>query len=534
MTGEWHGLTAVEGEREAFDPSTVPAYPLVRVAVRETDEGELEGVVDDVVVASDVDLEPVRRAVLAAAAKIAAKRMGPVRAIRVRGTGPDGSVFDLVVTSDSEVFEVPSPSGDAQQAKGRGRRSAPASPGSPKTRRGSFLFVAVLLLPLVLVGAPLAVLATSTLRGEEKAAPPKPPEPTQLPVVAPVPYDPVARWSVPLGTATFASQGSTAAVDDERVYVARDVGQDVAAYDAVTGIREWNYSDLDGAVTTGPTLTMVEDREVLAVASSTQLALLDPTTGDAVGEWDLPSAGQGVTITATGPVVREDAAHARVVVGDDLARRVLPATGRPVAPGPAGTLTVWGGTGQVWVVDNDTLAGDPTTLPPMRGAEPTGVAGWTGERLIVAYQSTRQTTQGSVKLVSFDVDSWARQWATGWLPASVYVSSETEFTLRAAPSGEWGIFGSTAVDLTDGSTKALVDDWQTTSISDVHAFGTGAGRPLMATLAGVTGDSLASTPLSTSSVLVAPQATVGDRAFLIATAGSAGEVLFALGNGETS
>ena len=97
-------VEAVEAATEHIDPTAVPLYPLLLVEIRQLESGVFEGVVDDAVVAADVVLEPVRRAVIGGAALMAGKRVGSMRAIRVRGTAPDGAVFNLVVTASGDVM----------------------------------------------------------------------------------------------------------------------------------------------------------------------------------------------------------------------------------------------------------------------------------------------------------------------------------------------------------------------------------------------------------------------------------------------
>lgn len=517
-------LEAVADEREPFDPSSVPLYPLLRAEIRESENGEFIGLVDDAVVASDVDLEPVRQAVIAAAAKVAGKRVGALRAIRVRGTGVDGSVFHLVVTATGEVHEATS-----RGLLGTKPTSGapPAGQGQKKIRGAGCLFIGLLVLvPLLTLGPVVAMLVARGMGGDTDAAPPKPHSPTQLPVVAPAPYSDVADWSVDLGTSSFAASGDTVDADADRVYVTENGGRDVAAYDAASGVPAWEFTDLDGAVNTGPALTTVEGDQVLAVASSTQLVLLDPETGSEVGEWELPDSGLGVRITATGPVVLVDPTHAQIVVDGELSTRVIPATGQPVAPGSGGSLVVVSAGGQLWAVTSDSIAGKPTALPRVRRYLLDGAAGWTGSRLVLAYRPRTVTGTDHVRLVSVDSSRGAQQWVTKPLPP-LHTVTEGELGLLAAPAGEWGIYGTKVVDLSNGEIVHLANDWTTTTISDDHAFGTGKGRPLVATPAGVTAASRAAAQLDSTTDPVAPQATSGARAFLVQNNGSH-SVLYAL------
>lgn len=526
------GLSAVEGKRgqAAFDPSTVPLYPLVRWQIRETSDGDLEGVVDDEVVATDVELEPVRRAIVEAGAREAAKRIGNVRAVRMRGTGLDGSVFNVVVTAGGEVYDS-TPTGEADRqdrTSQQSRRKAPPRYESKSGRRAARLYTAgLVVLPLVLFGAPLALLAAQYFDDDTaKRRPPAPP-PAQLPVVAPGGYADVARWSVPLGESAFAAAEGQVAADGHRVYVAQNGGNDIGAYDAASGRRRWAYTDLSGTVVAGPALARVGGVARVVAATSSELVLLDPATGREAGKWDLPGQTVGVQITATGPVVLVDDTHARIVVDGDLVTRVIPATGTPVAPSRNGSLVVTGG-GEVWTVRSATLAGRSSRLPRFAGYRPEAAAGWTGSRLVVSYAPRSSTSSDDVRLLSVAAGSWRQQWVTEPVDP-IYTATEHELGLETAPAGDWGIYGTTTVDLASGDVQGLPDDWETSVVGDVHAFGTGTGRPLAATRAGVTpAASRAPRPDPASMPqLVAPQAAAGGRAYLIANDGSH-EALYAL------
>ena len=533
-------LVALDGEGGGFDPERVPAYPLVRAQIRQTDPGELEGLVDDTVVATDVELEPVRNAVINAAAEVAAKRVGPVKAIRVRGIGLDDAVFHLVVTAAGEVYETGEPGTSVTTGNGRQTKTAAGAGGSGKgsktKERRSPLYIGVLALlicvPLIIIGTPLVMLIAKNLQDDPKPVPPAP-KPVQLPVVEPAPYSPVARWSVNLGTATFDAQSAPVTADADRVYVARDSGANVAAYDAQTGRPDWEYTDLKGSVTAGPALTTVDGKERLAVASSEDLVLLDPATGNEVGEWDLAQGSQ-VWMTPTGPVALTDPGHARIVTDGDLVTRVIPATGTPVAPTADGALIVVGAAGEVWTVRDERVAQAPHTQTAPEGTSFYGVGGWTGQQLVLAYHHNSTSGSNLVRLAGYSptptssgTDHWHGDWVSGQIPA-VSATGE-DLPLYPSPAGDWAMYGSSTVDLATGAVVPLPEDWATSAIGDARAFGTGAGRPLTAAPDGVLDASMKAPTPPTTSGLVAPQATAGTAAYLVTGAASgARAILYAL------
>lgn len=534
-------LVALDGDGGGFDPERVPAYPLVRAQIRQTDPGDLEGIVDDTVVATDVELEPVRNAVINAAAEVAAKRVGPVKAIRVRGIGLDDAVFHLVVTAAGEVYETDEPGTSVTTGNGRqtktGAGAAGRGKGQAKTKeRRSPLYIGVLALlicvPLIIIGTPLVMLIAKNLHDDPKPVPPAP-KPVQLPVVEPAPYNSVARWSVNLGTATFDTQNAPVTADEDRVYVARNSGANVAAYDAETGRPAWEYTDLKGSVTAGPELTTVDGEERLAVASSEDLVLLDPATGDEVGEWDLEQ-GSRVWMTPTGPVALTDPGHARIVTDGDLVTRVIPATGTPVAPTADGALIVVGASGEVWTVRDDRVAQAPHTMTAPEGTSFYGVGGWTGQQLVLAYHHNSTSGSNLVRLAGYSptptssgTDHWHGDWVSGQIPA-VYASGE-DLPLYPSPSGVWALYGSSTVDLATGTAVPLPEDWATSAIGDARAFGTGDGRPLTAARDGVLDASMKAPTPPTTSGIVAPQATAGTAAYLVTVPASGSRaVLYAL------
>lgn len=546
------GADGAGGAGEALDYSKVPMYPMVRAVIRHTEDGELEGVVDDVVVATSTELEPVRAQVVAAAAREAARRKGPFQAIRVRGTAPNGSTFQLIVTAAGEVVDTTSTTAATGRA-GRGSRSGSAQSNRPGVAGGAaqtqrrgvpWLLVLICLVPVVPLVGLVALFVTGGGGDDGRPAAVTTPSPTQLPVVAPAPYGAVAPWSVDLGRSSFAASGASVAADAERVFVAGDAGRKVQAYDAATGVRRWSVEEiLEDPISSGPALAAVEGRQVLVVASSRELATLDPATGERVGIWDLPGTFQGVVITPSGPVVRTDATHAEILAGGDLVSRVIPATGVPVAPTQGGALLVVGALGELWLSSSDTVAGDPVQAPRVEGAVFAGVAGWTGSQLVLTYRDapTDDTDEPSesglpgagfstmVRLVGLDADL-DRSWVTSPIPDAPGAegAGRRPGPLWPALGGSWGIFGTTTVDLATGETVVLSSDWRTTAVGDDVAFGTGEGRPLAATVAGVTRLSANSPSVPASATVVAPQAVSGTRGYLLSTDGAGEQVLFAI------
>lgn len=554
--------TASPGSGHApLDPAAVPTHPVVQVQIRPSDSGVLEGLVDGRVVTTDRDHDRVRRRVIGAAAAVAARLDRPVQAVRVHATAADGSVTSLVVTAAGEVIAAqapatparpstltpPAPTSAPPPAPAPAPAPAPRAAAVPRPREtpgetrgetpgetpgaagrswsGTLRRLAGALVALVLLGGAIAAAVVQFRhdRGDGTAAAPSP---VPLPVVAPAPYDGTAAWSVDLGAASLTATEDVVVADEERVYVVRDAGRTVAAYDASTGLPEWTLG-LEGDVVAGPALMVVDGETVLAAASPKRLVLLDPETGSAKGDFELPADHRGVRMTATGPVVLIEATHVQVVVDGELTTRVIPATGYPVAPRADGSLVVVGNTGRVWVVNDGRRAGAPRSLPKVKGHVLETAAGWTPSRLVLTYRARRQTGFGSVRLVAVDTRDWSFQWSTDDLPP-LWDGPPGEFGLQTGPAGEWGIFGTEAISLDTGRSLRLADDWRTTAIGDTVAFGTGSGRPLVATRDGVTPDSANSPRLNSLTHLTAPQAVAGEERVFLVVNSATDSVLYAL------
>ncbi len=522
-------LTVAEGSDGGFEPSSVPMYPMLRAEIRDTDNGEYVGLVDDEVVASDLDVEPVRAAIVTTAARSAARRLGDVKAIRVQvRSGAD--VFQTVVTAAGEVFDLTdAPAGTSSSSstskRGKSTKAAIATPDAEDAAK--FRFHPIL---LVILGFPILMIAFFAwilfFRGGETSAPPKAPEARQLPVVAPQGYAPVATWAVKTGTASGTTTGGVAA-DERRVYAATGSSDHITAYAAVDGMKQWSV-DLDGPLTAGPALTKVDGETVLAAATSSKLVTLSPSTGRELGEWKLDqTAASQVRITVTGPVVIGRANTAQIIVDGDLKSRIMPAGALPVAPGPGGSLIAVTHD-RVYASVSDKLSGEGRPISP-GGPGTVSVAAWTGQRLVLAY-ATASTASTGAQLAGYavpdDMDgSWDRTWAsTLTTSSSTSGAFGVQLPLTTGPSGRWGVYGSTLVDLRNGKTIEL-GEWSTVSVGDDIAFGVGPTEVLSAGPAGLGGHS---DPEPSSIQVTAPQAVHGSSAYLITGGGTTEAWLYAL------
>lgn len=525
------GVAVSDGAAAEFDPAAVPLYPMLRAEVRDTDSGEFVGVVDDEIVARGLDLEPVREAIIATAAAAAARRLGDVKAIRVR-VESGGAVFATVVDATGTVYDLSdldqkTSSAGSGRKTGRAAKKPNLATPDPEGSDG-FRFHPML---LVILGFPILMICFFSwilfFRGGEPAAAPRPPAARQLPVVAPAGYDPVAAWAVKIGQASGTTTGGVAA-DEKRVYAATGAGDRVTAYAAVEGVKQWSV-DLGGTLTAGPTLTTVDGETVVAAATSSKLVALSPSSGEEVGKWKLDQASAGqVRITATGPVVIGRSNTAQIVVDEDLVTRVMPAGALPVAPGPDGSLIAVT-RDRVYTSVSDKVSGDGEAIATAPSGATVSVAGWTGELLVLTYV-TPASSDGlaGTQLVGLQASgsgAWRRVWASE-IPTSSNVtgSVDAQLPLKAGPAGQWGIYGTNVIDLATGKVVEL-GEWSTVSVGDDIAFGVTSAEVLSAGRAGLGGRSEAA---SSSLQVVAPQAVHGSSAFLVTAGGSTEAWLYAL------
>lgn len=527
------GLTVVQDAD--FDPQSVPLYPMVRAEIRETDEGEYVGLVDDQIVSRNLDEEPVSTAVVAACARLAARRLGDMQAIRVRVQAPEGGAFDCVVTATEDVYDLTDPElAAAVGGAGRkgGKKRAPiATPDGLDSEGGRGrphpLFLVIVAVPTAMILFFVWILFFANEGSEPAERGPLAAEPRQLPVVAPQGYSPVAAWAVDVDTPVGAEVH--VAADDERIYTVDGAASDeIVAWDAETGVEAWRF-EADHAVQAGPALTAIAGDQVIAVATSSELVTLSPETGDETGRWELDTqSASTVRMTATGPVVIGRSNTAQIVVGDELATRVMPAGATPVAPGPDGSLIAVSGQ-RVHMSRSATVAGEGSALQPVgEGVDEVTVVGWTGEQLLVAHGSSTSPVN-EVQLAGYSVPdeadgAWRRVWLSEAVASGAAVTAGGQFPLVAGPSGEWGIYESSVVDLSTGSLTSL-EEWSTVTVGDDIAFGVSGSRVLSAGVGGLGGES---SVVSGATRPEAPQAVAGSAAYLV-TAGTGSDTwLYAL------
>lgn len=493
------------------DVARVPVYPVMRLEVRGGQaEAEVEGIVDGVATATG-DGSSVRSAVVAVAAEAAARR--PCGAIRVRLTGFESGEAG-VVTSSGELV--------------------PAALTAPvRSRRRLLLLLLAAALVVVLAAGGLLVVSRSesgwwTARGTRAVRVAPGPSPTQLPVVAPQGWPPVARWSLPLTAAS--STSVSVAAWGSLVFAPGGDGASVVAVDARSGRRVWSASVaksvVGGSLAGGPVVLAMGGHPLVAAWTSDRFFVWDPATGAVVGAWPLPADTSAVSAAGPSAVVLGQGQHVQVFDGRSLVSRVLPAGAAPMG-GTADGALVAAGAGRAWLVRSDRVAGPGTRLAAPEGVgwvQPVGLAGGV---LVVAYSAA--SSPESVVLRGFATSTWAPVWTSAPVPATRYATGGAgSWPLWTAPDGSWGIYGSTLLDLATGAARALPGDWSTSAIGASRAFGTTGGGVGSVSRSGAVTAAAAgpsSSGSSSGSAPVAPAAVNGDGwALVVATDGSRSSV----------
>lgn len=438
------------------DVSRVPIYPVVRIELRDTGD-EFVGLADGSTVQTGPDKGPVRDALISYAAGVAARRPGPVPAVRVVGAWGDEQ-YELVVTGAGEVLDAGPGPGARTTGQGGGRRKwLPLLLAAGVAVPGLGVGIVALSSP----NSPQPVASSAAAKPSTTATA----MPTQLPVEPPLGWSAVASWSTPIADL---SSGLRPAVAGSVVVVPTGDGSVVSGVDGLTGAVRWS-ARAGEPVAAGVESSRIDGRPVVVASTSSALFAWDAQTGRQVGKWKVPAGASGVLATPTGLVVVGPGQHVQVATGKGLVPRVLPAGATVVGVSGANVLAV--SDGRLWTVASDRVAGAPKALPAApKGQAWRGVVGRTATGFVVAYGAADASTVG---LRGLDF-SGKQRWASQQIPSSAAGSSQSS-PLWIAPTGAFGVYGTSLVDIRTGATRGLPADWSTSGVGAVAYGTTGAG-----------------------------------------------------------
>lgn len=415
-------LESTDPAGEAFDPATVPPFPVLTLHLDEaTDEATLDGAPID-----PVSGQTVREAGIAAVVRrLEAQQL---EAVRVRVTTPGDEEWRMVVTADGQAHDT-TPEEQAQQRQGFTRRRLLAG-GAGVAMLG-------------VIGGAAAAFGPRLLGGNEPPPWQVPGAGAQIPVAVPAGFDSRARWAVPVGRSADVGRldtGHIVTVSNEGTMTVRHPQtaqpqwSGAGAPDALNGVRRLSWSGADViAVATSSTLhvwplTVTRDGPVPSTAThsldtTTRAELHGPSPFIELEDWfvDVPADNMGtrrLTIPAgTRAALREEngALH---TIGPDRVHHLDPSGARTAehrlnmdrgpAQMPAG---VWGAGPEAviaaWADDRQTRL---TLIRPRDGAAlmDTSVAERIDQRTKVRRLTDTLVLLGST-LVSTGPSPFARQ-----------------------------------------------------------------------------------------------------------------------------
>lgn len=485
----------------------VPPFPVVRLELREQADGTWSGLVDGQSVASGVDEEVARGAVVDAAAERAASRpLGAIRAV-LSGFGPEAS--EGVVSADGEL-SVNGP----EQAK--------------RSRRGMALVAGLGAVVLASVGGVVWAVSSTPHRAAAVAAAPSP---TQLPVVAPAGFSAVALWSVPVPASSVGSSSAgEVATGQGMVFVPSANDGAVVALDAATGVERWRTafptSTSGAGITSGPVWVSQGKQSVLMAWSSDHVASFDPATGRMLASWSLASGTSQVVAYPGGVVVAGSGRTVQVFTPSGMVSRVVPAGASVVGLTATGDGIVAVGQGRVWQVTSASIAGDGRVLTAPKGTSLSGCLGVSGSTVVLAWAPTA----GTSTVVQAVNAATAKQAWTATVTGSLFTglsaagagSPVTASQIHQPPRGGWSVIGPVLTDV-HGTVHVLPQGWTTTAITSSAAYGTTSQGTGMVTSTGAVSQA-SSSQSQGSSVAAADDA---GHVFMVATNGSA-SALYAL------
>lgn len=242
----WQGPITGDPNEAPIDPALVPVYPVVPIEITADGRALVYGQQIEV----PVELTPAQAAIAAAATE-AAMLPGMIEAVRVSATGPEGQVWQLVVTGQGHVLDV----------------TPPAQAPRPAW-----------LMPTVMTTAAALVLGGIAVGTGALASRPPAPAPTatatvaapvgagaNLPVPPPAGHAPLAAWSVAVSRSVdpvVAPDGTIVAVlsDGRLAQLDPATGRALWATPAPSGVSDLHLTYLGGqlmaAAKTGGELTM--------------------------------------------------------------------------------------------------------------------------------------------------------------------------------------------------------------------------------------------------------------------------------------
>lgn len=295
---------------EEFDPTTVPAFPVLTLAMEGEQLVTLNGLPVDVPEGST----PTEAGVAAAAQHAA--QLG-LDAVRVRAV-VDDTEHRMVVTADGAAHELAMPAPETEQKRSR----------LP-------LLIALGLAVVIVVGGTVATLAVVLQPAPAPVATADPGPPgagANIPVLVPPGFSEQAAWSLPI-----APRSEPRLLDDQRLLITTDSGE-LNIVDAATGAVTWRGAQAP-RVNDVVHASEVQGRPVLATGESSLTLWPLDTDQSPVAPVEV-NVGHSAEVTYLGsqPLITLPNQTAGLFTSDGLTLTDVPVTAVPILSGREGII----------------------------------------------------------------------------------------------------------------------------------------------------------------------------------------------------
>jgi len=349
----------------AFDPATVPPFPIITLELRDDDTVSVNGAP----VAIGMDESP-RDAGLRAAAQVVAAQ--GLDAARVRALSPDGE-HHLVVTAAGGVYDGKPPASTTATRERRGG-----------TRGGKALGIGIMAV-LVAVLAVVAVFAVRTFTAAPAPVASGPALPpgyhANAPVLAPPGYSEVANWALKVDDAY-----TPALIPGDRLAIVTDADQ-FELVDTKNGKVTWQGAGTpDGQ--DGVHYTHIGTRPALASSSNGQLELwaLDLKTGGKTRSTTVATSTQAqVSYLGSSPLIDLGDQTVDIITASDVVRRDVPVTAKPILATDAGDVIAASSTHYWTIPAKGQTTSRAMPVPPNASGDPQLITATDDQHLLVIW-----------------------------------------------------------------------------------------------------------------------------------------------------
>ncbi|RDH95051.1 hypothetical protein DEU32_11416 [Curtobacterium sp. AG1037] len=471
---------------DAFDPTTVPPFPVVTLDLRDDDTVAVDGQPIDI----GPDESPRDAGIAAVAARARAQRL---QAVRVRATSPDGTHL-MVVTDEGRPYALDDPSEATEATRRRTQK------------RTGTLILAGACVVVVALGGGLAAYAIGSNRPAPvaTAAPTPPNQGSQLPVVAPPGYSQTAAWAVKV-----TKQTAPVLIDGDRIAAVDDSGN-LRIINTQTGQTTWRGAGAPSG-RAGVTYTHVENRPVLASASSQSITLwpIDTKDGKRTAGTSVPIGARAtVSYLGSAPLIDLGDQTVALLTSDGVVRKDVPVTASPILATQDSVVAANGD--RIYTVPASGKTTDVAMTKP-KGAKgsPELISAADDSTLIVLWPSDDEKTDiaALVNVADGSTLATARVDTRSADERDVPVQSVTSKTLA---------LGSLFVDYGKQPAIVQVEDFSPTVVDEDTVYGLFENMPAAATRDGNSFKTTSYTPADGFNDRTLPAAVTGGTAFIVA------------------